>query len=96
MSLKHTSEQRKIFSKLLNEGKTQKEASQIIGITEKTAGAWKKTLPSVIYSTQRNDIQKKISAVLNDPNSTVSDISKLTDAAIKLEKCIQYAINSPL
>lgn len=35
MSLKRTSEQIKIFSKLLNEGKTQKEASQIIGITEK-------------------------------------------------------------
>lgn len=96
MSSKRTSEQIKIFSKLLNEGKTQKEASQIIGITEKTAGAWRKTLPSVIYSKQRNDIQKKISTALNDPNSTASDISKLTDAAIKLEKCIQYAINNPI
>lgn len=96
MSSKRTSEQIKIFSKLLNEGKTQKEASQIIGITEKTAGAWRKTLPSVIYSKQRNDIQKKISTALNDPISTASDISKLTDAAIKLEKCIQYAINNPI
>lgn len=95
MNLKRTLEQRKIFSKLLNEGKTQKEASQIIGITEKTAGAWKKTLPSVIYTQQRNDIQKKISAALNDPNSTASDIAKLTDAAVKLEKCIQYATNNP-
>lgn len=49
----------------------------------------------MIYSKQRNDIQKKISTALNDPNSTPSDISKLTDAAIKLEKCIQYAINNP-
>lgn len=95
MNLKRTIEQRKIFSELLNEGKTQKEASQLIGITEKTAGVWKKTLPSVIYSKQRNDIQKKISAALNDPNSTASDISKLTDAAVKLEKCIQYAIKNP-
>lgn len=58
MSLKRTSEQRKIFSKLLNEGKTQKEASQIIGITEKTAGAWKKHY-HLLFIVHKEMISKK-------------------------------------
>ncbi|OOQ61777.1 helix-turn-helix domain-containing protein [Mucilaginibacter pedocola] len=91
-----TLEQRRQFALLLSSGKTQKEAALIIGITEKTAGVWKKTLPSVWYIEQRIEIQRRITDALANKSMTASDIAKLTDAAVKLEKCIKYSNENPL
>lgn len=87
---------RKEFATLISQGKTQKAGAELLDITEKMAGAWKKSLPSVTYSQQRKDIQKRITEALKDNKASATDIAKLTDAAVKLEKCIKYAIDNPL
>lgn len=84
------------FITLLGEGRSQKEAAKMVGVSENTASAWKKNLPAAIYISQRAEIQKKITTALADPQTSPSDISKLTDAAVKLEKCINYAMKNPL
>lgn len=88
--------QKKIsFAQLLKEGKNQKEAAAIVGITGKTASFWANKLSYAIYTKQRKALQKKLTETLANPAASASDVCKLADAAAKLEKCIQYAALNP-
>jgi len=86
---KTTEEKKELLSRavaLMKQGKTQKQISEILGITEKTVGKWLKP-----YKEQRKQIEQikkllceRIKKSLLHPKPKYSEISKMFDCEIKL------------
>ena len=95
MTKQEVRQKRIAFTQLLKDGRSQKEAAAIIVISGKTASHWANKLPYTIYTKQRKALQKKLTETLANPAASASDISRLTDAAAKLEKCIIHAALNP-
>ncbi len=92
----HTPDTRAAFARWMQNGSTAKEAAAAVGISQKTATAWKKEIPALDLQKQAANVRRLIERETKATAPDASVIARLADAALKLEKAARLALQDPL
>jgi len=86
MNRQETKIKRAKFIELLRQGKTAKEISKEINISEKTLSQWRRDLSQWDYIKLTKELRARLDKAIKSPEATPTDICSLTNALAKLER----------